>query len=125
MDILGWIVAGLVILGMAVAALIAISYRIRGRILKVPRTVDASIKFVQEIQTPDKSWPEYMLTLRYEAEGKRFRRRVTLLQVDFERLFPGVAVGEELDGSSTVPLLLDFHRPENALLDPRWLGTSR
>lgn len=125
MDILGWIVAGLVILGMAVAALIAISYRIRGRILKVPRTVDASIKFVQEIQTPDKSWPEYMLTLRYEAEGKRFRRRVMLLQVDFERLFPGVAVGEKLDGSSTVPLLLDFHHPEHALLDPRWLGTSR
>jgi len=125
MEILGWIVAGLVILGFLVAGVLKLSYRLTGPVLKAPREIAASIEFVREIPTPDKSWPEYMLTLSYEADSNRFARRLVIGQVDFSRLLPSLPINQKLDGTATVPLLVDFYRGDRALLDPRWLAVNR
>jgi len=125
MEILGWIVAGSVILGFLAAGLLILSYRLAGPVLRAPRGIAASIRSVREVATPDKSWPEYMLTLHYSVGGKNFRRRVVVQQADFERLFPGLKAGSALDGTATVPLLVDFHRGSQSMLDPRWLTASR
>lgn len=125
MEILGWIVAGLVILGFLATAALMTSYRLAGPMLKAPREVRASVASIRAIPTPDKSWPEYMLTLRYEADGKSFTRRLVLQQADFSKIFPGFSPNSKLDGSATVPLLVDFYRGNRALLDPRWLTEGR
>jgi len=120
MDILGWIFAGLVILGFLIAGAVKLSYRLRGPVLKAPRQIYASIELIQAIPTPDKSWPEYMLNLSYEVNGKHFTRRLVLQQADFERLLPPLAIGQKLEGTVTVPLLVDFYRGSQVILDPRW-----
>lgn len=134
MEILGWIVADLVILGFGLALISRIYYLVEGPVISTLQSVDGQVTLVREIPTPDKSWPEYTLTVEFELQGRRFRRRFTLSQGDFKRLLPDAFEDRDLsEGSrnyvptrrSSVPLLVDGKRPSRVALDSHWLAEGR